>query len=133
MPTNANIGILVPGSYDGPPPRMDEFARFFRSAEELGFESVWVTDRIFHRINILDPFTLLACAAASTSTIRLEPPSFCSRSGTRRWWPRPRRHWTTCPGDASRWVYRWEDEMKSSSLWAWMSAAGSAGSTKGCG
>ena len=71
MPTNANIGILVPGSYEGPPPRMDEFARFFRSAEELGFESVWATDRIFHRINILDPFTLLACAAASTSTIRL--------------------------------------------------------------
>ena len=67
----ANIGILVPGSYEGPPPKMDEFARFFRSAEELGFESIWVTDRIFHRINVLDPFTLLACAAASTSTVRL--------------------------------------------------------------
>ena len=71
MPANANIGLLVPGSYQGAPPKMDEFARFFRSAEELGFESLWVTDRIFHRINILDPFTLLTCAATATSKIHL--------------------------------------------------------------
>jgi probable F420-dependent oxidoreductase len=71
MPTKANIGILVPGSYEGSPPQMAEFARFFSAAEELGFESLWFTDRIFHRINILDPFTLMTCAAASTSKIRL--------------------------------------------------------------
>ena len=71
MPTQANIGILVPGSYEGSPPKMDQFARFFSASEELGFESLWFTDRIFHRINILDPFTLMTCAAATTSKIRL--------------------------------------------------------------
>ncbi|PKB83199.1 MAG: hypothetical protein BZY88_02580 [SAR202 cluster bacterium Io17-Chloro-G9] len=71
MPTDANIGILVPSSYEGSPPKLDEFARFFSTAEDLGFESLWFTDRIFHRINILDPFTLLTCAATATSKIRL--------------------------------------------------------------
>ena len=71
MSTKANIGILVPGSYEGLPPKIAEFARFFSSAEELGFESLWFTDRIFHRINVLDPFTLMTCAATATSTVRL--------------------------------------------------------------
>lgn len=71
MPTKANIGILVPGSYKGATPSMEDFASFFKATEDLGFESLWMTDRIFHRISILDPFTLLACAATATSRIRL--------------------------------------------------------------
>ena len=71
MPTSAKVGILVPGYYAGRPPELKEFVRFFQRAEELGFDSLWVTDRVFHAINILDPMTLLTCAASVTSRIRL--------------------------------------------------------------
>ncbi len=71
MATNAKIGLLVPGSFGVEPPTMAEFTQFFRRAEELGFHSLWTIDRIFHEVNILDPMTLLSCAAAVTSRIRL--------------------------------------------------------------
>ena len=71
MATSANIGLLVPGSFGGEPPSMAEFTEFFRRAEELDFHSLWTIDRIFHEVNILDPLTLLSCAAAVTSRIRL--------------------------------------------------------------
>ena len=71
MATNANIGLLVPGSFGGEPPTMYEFTKFFSRAEDLGFHSLWTIDRIFHEVNILDPMTLLSCAAAVTSRIRL--------------------------------------------------------------
>ena len=72
MRTNAKIGLLIPGSFGVEPPTMDEFTQFFRRADELGFHSLWAIDRIFHDINILDPMTLLTCAAAVTSRIRLD-------------------------------------------------------------
>jgi len=71
MPTDAKVGLLVPGSFRGEPPKMDEFTQFFRRADELGFHSLWFIDRIFHEINILEPLTLMTCAAAVTSRIRL--------------------------------------------------------------
>ena len=71
MATNANIGLLVPGNFGVEPPTMVEFTQFFSRAEELGFHSLWTIDRIFHEVNILDPMTLLSCAAAVTSRIRL--------------------------------------------------------------
>ena len=71
MATNANIGILVPGSFAGQPPTLDEYSQFFRSAEDLGFHSLWVIDRVFHPINIIEPLMLLTCAATVTSRIRL--------------------------------------------------------------
>ena len=71
MATNAKIGLLVPGSFGGQPPKLEEFTEFFQNAESLGFHSLWVIDRVFHPINIIDPLTLLTCAAAVTSRIRL--------------------------------------------------------------
>ncbi len=71
MATNAKVGLLIPGSFAGTPPTLSEFTEFFRRADELGFHSLWVVDRIFHTINVLDPLTLLTCAAAVTSRIRL--------------------------------------------------------------
>ena len=71
MATNANIGLLVPGSFAGAPPAMEEFTQFFRRADELGYHSLWVIDRIFHQNSVLEPLTLLTCAAAVTSRIRL--------------------------------------------------------------
>src|SRR5919108_5023416 len=71
MATMAKIGLMIPGSYDGAMPPPSAFSEFFRSAEELGFDALWVIDRIFHDLNILDPLTLLTHAAAVTSHVRL--------------------------------------------------------------
>ena len=71
MATNANVGILLPGAFAGQPPTLGEFSEFFRSAEDLGFHSLWVIDRVFHPINIIEPLMLLTCAATVTSRIRL--------------------------------------------------------------
>ena len=71
MPTNANLGILVPGGFGGTPPTLAEYSAFFRRAEELGYDSLWVIDRIFHPNSIIDPMTLLACAATFTERVRL--------------------------------------------------------------
>jgi alkanesulfonate monooxygenase len=71
MATTAKIGLMIPGSYAGAMPPPSAFSAFFRSAEELGFDALWVIDRIFHDLNILDPLTLLTHAAAVTSRVRL--------------------------------------------------------------
>jgi probable F420-dependent oxidoreductase len=71
MATTATIGLMIPGSYAGAMPPPSAFSAFFQSAEELGFDALWVIDRIFHTLNILDPLTLLTHAAAATSRVRL--------------------------------------------------------------
>jgi probable F420-dependent oxidoreductase len=71
MATSARVGLLVPGSFSGTPPALPEFTAFFRRADDLGLHSLWVIDRILHDINVLDPLTLLTCAAAVTSRVRL--------------------------------------------------------------
>ena len=71
MPTNTKLGILVPGGFGGTPPTLAEYSAFFRRAEELGYDSLWVIDRIFHPNSIIDPMTLLACAATVTERVRL--------------------------------------------------------------
>jgi probable F420-dependent oxidoreductase len=71
MATTAKIGLMIPGSFAGAMPPPSAFAAFFQSAEELGFQALWVIDRIFHDLNILDPLTVLTHAAAVTSRVRL--------------------------------------------------------------
>ena len=71
MPTDAKLGILVPGGFGGTPPTLAEYSAFFRRAEELGYDSLWVIDRIFHPNSIIDPMTLLTVAATVTERVRL--------------------------------------------------------------
>ncbi|MBI4198720.1 MAG: LLM class flavin-dependent oxidoreductase [Chloroflexi bacterium] len=71
MPAKANIAVLIPKAFAGPMPTPQEYTSFFRSAESLGFHSLWTTERIIHQINILDAFTALAWAATVTSRIKL--------------------------------------------------------------
>lgn len=71
MATSAKVGLLIPSSFGVEPPNLAEYTEFFRRADDLGFHSLWVIDRIFHHINILDPLTLLTCAATVTSRVRL--------------------------------------------------------------
>ena len=47
------------------------YGAFFRQIEALGFDAVWVEDRIFHAAPLADSLTLLAWAAAHTEKILL--------------------------------------------------------------
>ena len=71
MPTKANIGLLIQNSYAGSMPEPQEFVAFFQAAEELGFHSLWVTERFIHQVKTLHSFTTLAWAAGVTSRIKL--------------------------------------------------------------
>ena len=72
MATNAKLGILVPGMFGGTPPTLAEFSSFFRRSEELGYDSLWVIDRVFHGgSSIIDPMALLTVAATVTERVRL--------------------------------------------------------------
>lgn len=66
-----NIGLLIPGPSVGDVPRPDEYTAFFRAADEMGFHSLWATERVLHRIRVVQPFTMLAAAAVVTSRILL--------------------------------------------------------------
>lgn len=72
MADQISIGLRIPTHLAEPlsePSR--QLAEFARIAEALGFDSLWVTDRLFHRVGVLDPFVALSWAAAHTSRIRL--------------------------------------------------------------
>jgi probable F420-dependent oxidoreductase len=72
-----DFGICVP--HYGKPLEIDRILGVARSAEELGFASVWVTDHLFvprtmaiiYRDNMLEPLTVLSHLAAVVSRVRL--------------------------------------------------------------
>jgi probable F420-dependent oxidoreductase len=72
-----DFGICVP--HYGKPVDIDRILGVARSAEELGFASVWVTDHLFvprtleiiYRDNMLEPLTVLSHLAAVVSRVRL--------------------------------------------------------------
>ena len=71
------FGICVP--HYGKPVDIERTLGVARSAEELGFASVWVTDHLFvprtmeiiYRDNMLEPLTLLSHLAAVVPRVRL--------------------------------------------------------------
>jgi len=71
------FGICVP--HYGKPVDIESILGVARSAEELGFASVWVTDHLFvprtmeiiYRDNMLEPLALLSHLAAVVSRVRL--------------------------------------------------------------
>ena len=71
MPTAPKLGLIIPTNWgeQGPPAR--ELTDFCRSAEELGFDSLWVIDRLFHQYAMPHPMTMLTYAAAATQRIGL--------------------------------------------------------------
>ena len=71
MQKQVRVGIFVPIVSGGLLPSPEEFRAYCQEAERLGFESLWVNDRIFHRINVLDSLSMLTWAAAATQRVRL--------------------------------------------------------------
>ena len=96
-----NVGLLIPGPSVGDMPRPDEYTAFFRAADEMGFHSLWATERVLHRIRVVQPFTMLAAAAAVTSRILLGTAVVLGPIATTpSAWPTMWRTWTTCRVDA---------------------------------
>ena len=66
-----SIGVHVPsvsvtGLADGA-----TYAEYFKLAEDIGLDAVWVEDRIFHHAHLADSLTMLTWAAANTNRIQL--------------------------------------------------------------
>ena len=66
-----NLALEIPNFWRDRVPETRELTSFFQRAEELGFHSLWITDRLFHTINLPHCLTLLTYAAACTSRIEL--------------------------------------------------------------
>lgn len=65
------LGLIIPTNFgEGDPPTRDLLAYCSR-AEELGFDSLWVIDRLFHEYGVPHPMVMLSQAAAVTSRIGL--------------------------------------------------------------
>lgn len=71
MPSKARIALLVPTHFQGEMPSSGEFIDWFKAAEELGFDSIWVLDRIFSNSKVLDAMMVMAWASGVTSRVRL--------------------------------------------------------------
>jgi probable F420-dependent oxidoreductase len=66
-----SVGIHVPSTSVAPLGSGAAYTEFFRQVEDLGFDAIWVEDRLFHQTNMLDPLMLLTWAAASTRRVQL--------------------------------------------------------------
>jgi probable F420-dependent oxidoreductase len=65
------FGLALPQVFTGTAPDPHLISAFAAEAERGGFESLWVQSQLIGRSAVLDPVTLLAFAAASTSTVGL--------------------------------------------------------------
>ena len=68
MADKVNVGLRIPSVH---PCDVGDIREFVQEAESLGFHSIWVGDHVFHRVDVLDPLSLLAWVAALTSRVRL--------------------------------------------------------------
>ena len=72
---NANtnrFGIYLPNVGWDDLPRPEQLVEYAVTAEELGFDSVWVEDRLLHsRVEVLESLTTLTFVASKTWRIRL--------------------------------------------------------------
>jgi probable F420-dependent oxidoreductase len=68
MPTKVNVGLRVPSVH---PTNPEAIRRFVRTAEDLGFHSIWAGDHVFYHMDVAQPLQLLTWIAGQTSRVRL--------------------------------------------------------------
>jgi probable F420-dependent oxidoreductase len=64
-------GIEIPQVFFHGPVDMEHIRRFVTKAETLGYDSLWLQERILGGFNMLEPVTLLSYVAAITTKLRL--------------------------------------------------------------
>ncbi|MQF83065.1 LLM class flavin-dependent oxidoreductase [SAR202 cluster bacterium AD-802-E10_MRT_200m] len=68
MPKIIHVGLRIPSIH---PANIKQTQRFVVEAETLGFHSIWAGDHVFHKVDVLDPLTLLGWISGLTTNIRL--------------------------------------------------------------
>ena len=71
MPNDIPCGIELPQVFFDGPTDMEHIRKFAIRAEILGFDSLWLQERIIGDFTMLEPVTLLSYIAAITTKIRL--------------------------------------------------------------
>ena len=71
MTNHIPCGIELPQVFFDGPVDMEHIRRFAIRAEILGYDSLWLQERVIGDFNILEPVTLLSYVAAITATLRL--------------------------------------------------------------
>ena len=71
MADHTPCGIELPQVFFDTPVDMEHIRRFATRAETLGYDSLWLQERVIGDFNILEPVTLLSYVAAITATLRL--------------------------------------------------------------
>jgi len=69
--SGVRFGLALPQVFTAGAPDPALISAFASEAERSGFDSLWVQSQLIGRSIVLDPITLLAFAAASTSTVGL--------------------------------------------------------------
>ncbi len=71
MADHTPCGIELPQVFFDTPVDMEHIRGFATRAETLGYDSLWLQERVIGDFNILEPVTLLSYVAAITATLRL--------------------------------------------------------------
>ena len=71
MADHTPCGIELPQVFFDTPVDMEHIRRFATRAETLGYDSLWLQERVIGDFNILEPVTLLSYVAAITATLKL--------------------------------------------------------------
>src|SRR5262245_64176020 len=69
--THLPCGIEIPQVFFDGPVDMEHIRIFVTRAETLGYESLWLQERIIGGFSMLEPVTLLSYVAAITTKLRL--------------------------------------------------------------
>ena len=64
-------GIELPQVFFDGPVDMEHIRKFALRAEQLGYDSLWLQERIIGDVNMLEPVTLLSYVAAITSRVKI--------------------------------------------------------------
>jgi probable F420-dependent oxidoreductase len=71
MADHLPCGIELPQVFFDGPVDMEHIRKFAFSAEKLGYDSLWLQERIIGDVNMLEPVTLLSYVAAITTKLKL--------------------------------------------------------------
>src|SRR5919109_2302497 len=69
--THTPCGIEIPQVFFDGPINMEHIRNFVMKAEGLGYDSLWLQERIIGDFPMLEPVTLLSYVAAITARLRL--------------------------------------------------------------